>query len=99
MKSPIKIIKYGSSEKIHYYLVQTYRYEGFTFYIGIDLEHNRLLFFLTTNFQNPIGIINFDEEENLIDIPGIERSVSTTVALQAYKAIKQNCFPDDISWP
>ena len=99
MKTPISIKKFSEKESIYYYKVTSERFENYIFYIGIDPKENRILFFESNDFKRkPIGIIDFKKPNHLIDIPGIDKSISNLTAIQAYKAIQKKDFPNDISW-
>lgn len=96
-KGPIEIIKNKENKGIYYYYVSTLRYGLYEFFIGIDPKKNRLLFFDKTNFDTPIGIITFVGVDNLVEINGIHKGISNMVAVQAYKAIMENEYPESLS--
>ena len=96
-KSPIRIKKIKEEAEIYYYSVFTSRNGVYSFFIGIDPQKNRVLFFNTPHFSTPINIIDFGKQDDLIEITGIDREVSNLVAMQGYKAILKNEFPEGLS--
>ena len=96
-KGPIEIIKKNEDKEIYYYSVSTLRYGPHEFFIGIYPKKNEVLFFDKENLYVPIGLITFENRDNLIEISGIHRGVSNMVAIQAYKAILKNEFPESLS--
>jgi hypothetical protein len=59
------IDKIKEEKEIHYYFVSDLDYPSHEFYIGIDPLKNCVLFFLSTNLEIPVGIINFNEQNHL----------------------------------
>lgn len=90
----IGITKYKEENSIIYYFVSTRRNGFFEFFIGIDKKNNIVIFFQDKNLKKILGVVDFAITERPQLIDHIDLAVSNRVALQVYRAICDNKFPD-----
>lgn len=97
MSIVIEIKKTNVINDVHYYSVKSDHKGRSLFYIGIDSKKNQIMFFDDDTFSNSIAII--DQTQGVIkgDVC-LYPAVSGRVLVKAYQALKENSFPDDISW-
>lgn len=93
----IGITKYKEDAGIYYYSVSLQKIDTIEFIIGIDPKNYQVLFLDSVDLNRLLGKVNFNIEENSQPIEGIHLGTSNRVALQAYKAIQNNDFPDNLS--
>jgi hypothetical protein len=94
----VDIKKFAYENGSYYYVVTTNDFGGCTCYILIDASNKLLTFFNTDLFTNPLEIVSLEEPGYFKDVPGINKSVSNLVIVQAYKAINAQSFPQNIGF-
>ena len=92
-----EIRKVIEKSKLHYYHVKTKDLSGPDFYVAID-QTNKILLFHNKIDSDPFGKINLNDPNASIKIPPIKPRIIGAVLSKALKAIKENDFPEYISY-
>jgi len=94
----IEIEKLFEREGVHYYHALTKDAGGAEFYISIDPLKKYITFYLAADCNTPLKIVDFSDLGSSIEVPGIEFAIVRRVLSCAHRAMKQNEFPQDLSW-
>jgi len=97
----INIKKFSENDSIYYYVVSTNDFGQVKFYIGIDPNKKKVLFFNDSNFkESPVSVVDLSDPENqkTVGEKNIFPGVAGRVLSKAYESIVNQFFPDDISW-
>ncbi len=90
----IKIEKILEKDGIGYYHVSTENYGGADFYVGIDKRLQKIICYLTSDFSNPIRIVDLnDPEERIGSLPGVSSGVLAKLFMKAEQVFGLNEFP------
>lgn len=91
----IKIIKHSEENFIHYYSVTDSKMK---YFIGLDEKNKTITFYKKMNFNKPISIFDVTKNDFLLWNAEFEQQINMRALFVAMKAIKENNFPNDISW-
>lgn len=86
--------KHSTKDVVIYYYVEDLSGKK-QFYIGIDPIKKQLSYYISDNFNDPLGVVDLSDPSKPFGlIPGLDLSITNIVGLKAYLAIKKNEFPD-----
>lgn len=92
--TPIDMVKIKIKDSIHYYFVTTDKQGLFEFYIGIDPNNLKVLYFIAEPLDKPIAIQDFNIDEPLVHVPGLPFGITLYVSMRALKLMRNNTFPE-----
>lgn len=95
----ISIIKYTEiGNIIYYHVIDVFKKNEF--YIGIDPLKKQIDYYETSDFNKPLKTIDLANGSKPMDcvVPEIDPDIVFRINIIIYKAIKNNLFPDDLSY-
>lgn len=96
----ISIKKTFFKNNSHYYAVYNYKnnYNQISYYIELDTKTKKIKFYKDKNCATPSIIFNTEENKYEKDDGSLTKDINLRVVSKALEALKNNSFPDDISW-
>ena len=99
MGANVIITKYKESDSALFYYVCGIDFEEQKFYIEVIPQKKIIIFYKNNNFNNILGKMDLNDLNKPFDsIAEIHYSIVARVGIQILKAIKQNYFPNDLSF-
>ena len=94
----IYIEKKFEKNGIHFYSVLKNSNDGINYSIGLDPAKQQINFFQDLNIQSPVCIYDLQLNKFIQTEPSFQELINIRVIIKAAQAIKENHFPEYISW-
>ena len=99
----IEIRRYLQRDNIFYYKVTEDFETGKSFYISVDMNKKKIIFYRSAECSDPVKEIDLENlDNNKEDFGDLNKKLNTTrvgkVFVKAYKAFKKNEFPECLDY-
>lgn len=97
MAKHVKITKIANKNNAYYYQI-TDENEASSLYMCIDQKHQQLIFYLNDNFNDPVGVIDFNVGNEKLDFSVLNRRLLWPAVSKGKQALNNNIFPDYLDY-